>query len=527
MKKIILFLLFSIQLVVNAQEDYWQQEVHYTINVSLNTTKGSLRGLMSLDYINHSPDTLDFIWFHIWPNAYKNNSTAFAKQVAQQNKSDQKRTGGWGFIDSLAFTVNGMPSPIIADPENIDIIKLMLPAKLVPGERVSIATPFYVLLPPYSSRMGYSENMFIITQWYPKPAVYDRFGWHPMPYLDQGEFYSEYGDYQVNITVPSQYVIAATGILQNEEELKSYKSIGKINVARTQQDNKRVNWEAYKPGTAATKTLSYHATQVHDFAWFADKDFIIHYDTLELSSGKLIDAFSFFQPGGNKEWRQSMSFIKDAVKRYSSWVGEYPYPVVNAVEGPANANSGGMEYPMVTLITSPGADKERLDAVIAHEVGHNWFYAVLGSNERDHAWMDEGINSYYQFRYEAEKYRSNSIFGASLPRSLQQKSTDEFLDLIYNSLLQINMNTPIETSAAAFTNSEDYGLTVYVKAAVWMYIMELSMGKENFEKAMHSYYSKWKFKHPYPEDLKAVFEESSGKGMNNLFLLLNKKGSFK
>jgi aminopeptidase N len=200
--------------------------------------------------------------------------------------------------------------------------------------------------------------------------------------------------------------------------------------------------------------------------------------------------------------------------------------VAQAVEGPKNVMSGGMEYPMITLITSPDADVQTLDGVITHEVGHNWFYGILASNERDHAWMDEGMNSYFQFRYEGEKYKANSIFGNALPQDVKNKPLSEFFGLIYGSLAEIPMEEAIETPSADFTDKDKYAMVVYIKTAIWMYIIEVSVGADKLDKVMHAYYDQWKFKHPYPEDLKAEFESQLNIKMDGLFDLLNKKGKF-
>jgi aminopeptidase N len=186
-----------------------------------------------------------------------------------------------------------------------------------------------------------------------------------------------------------------------------------------------------------------------------------------------------------------------------------------------------MEYPMITLITSPDADTEKLDAVITHEVGHNWFYGILGSNERDHAWMDEGINSYYQFRYEAMKYRSNSIFGSAIPEEVRRKDMDEFLSTVYNVFGRMQPKAAVDMPSTEFTSGEDYGLTVYVKAAIWMYIMERTIGKDKLDRGMKAYFNDWKFKHPYPQDLKASLEKETGMGLSSIFNLLTEKGVFK
>ncbi|HEX7846117.1 MAG TPA: M1 family metallopeptidase, partial [Chitinophagaceae bacterium] len=445
-----------------SQQTYWQQEVNYKIDVSLDDKEHSLKGNASIQYINNSPDKLDFIWFHLWPNAYKSDNSAYAKQIFRDGdgKKRWKEMKDKGYIDGLSFTVNGEKATAEPDPENIDIVKLVLPKPLQTGEKITIATPFTVKIPTYSSRSGRVDKSYIMCQWYPKPAVYDRKGWHPIPYLDQGEFYSEFGSFDVSLTVPSAYVIGATGVLQNSDERNKYIELGNLNRVGNTKVLK------YSPlNSNPTKTLQFKGENIHDFAWFADKDFVIRYDTAQLASGKIIDVFTYGYEKGNEHWAKSVAYVEDAVRRYSNWIGEYAYPVVQAVEGPKNVMSGGMEYPMITLITSPGADEPRLDAVIAHEVGHNWFYGMLASNERTHAWMDEGINTYYQFRYEAEKYKANSIFGNVLPKEVKEKPLDQFIGTIYMALSQIPMEEAVETPSADFSDKEKYGLIVYVKAA--------------------------------------------------------------
>lgn len=527
MKRLILLLTVCYSLHhASAQKPYWQQQVNYEINVSLNDAKHSLSGFEKMEYINRSPDTLYYVWIHLWPNAYKNGRTAFSRQLKKiKDRSDKlEKLKEPGYIDSLHFMVNDVAAQVEPHSEYIDIVRLLLPQPLAPGSKAIITTPFTVKIPTYVSRLGYTNDTYMITQWYPKPAVYDRLGWHPIPYLDQGEFYSEYGNFDVSITLPSGYVVGATGLLHNTAELERYKLTGSQN---KQADDAGKPHTLYTSDAKGMKTLRYTAENVHDFGWFADKNFIISYDTLQLPDQKTIDVFSFRQPDGNPQWSQSVDFIKDAVRHYSTWIGTYPYPSVNAVEGPKNGSSGGMEYPMITLITSPEADKERLDAVITHEVGHNWFYSILGSNERDHAWMDEGINSYYQFRYEAVKYRANSIFGNVIPDDVRKKDPDDFLSMVYNALGTLQSKWAVDTPSPDFTSGEDYGLTVYVKAAIWMYLMEKTIGKDKLDKGMQAYFNEWKFRHPYPSDMQQSLENATGTGLQTIFNLLNLKAAFK
>jgi len=519
-----IFVFISFQL--QAQQTYWQQQLRYNIEAELNDKEKSITGFETIVYKNNSPSTLNFIWFHIWANAYKNQSTALIQQLKNDKERSKKMDDfGTGSIDGMSFKINNQPAQTEAhpNPQYIDIIKLVLNKPLLPGDSITISTPFKVMLPPYFSRSGYADGEFMACQWYPKPAVFDKSGWHEFPYLDMGEFYSEYADYSVSITLSSDYVVGATGTLQTTEELNAYKSAGKRNVL-----NRKEKPALYvSANNSEKKTLNYYATQVPDFAWFADKNFVIEYDTIQLSSGKIVDGFSYYHNKKGTIWNNSIDYIKDAVRTYSGWVGEYEYPVVQVVEGPKNNSSGGMEYPMVTLITSPEAKVESLDAVIAHEIGHNWFMSMLGSNERAHTWMDEGLNTYFQFRYEAEKYRSNSIFGDKIPDEVKKMPADQFLGVIYN---VINKNIPMQSAmdipANEFPNSEEYSVVSYVKTALWMYMLESTIGWDKVELAFHNYFNKWKFKHPQPEDLQSAFEEAIGSKLDQFFSLTKKEGTF-
>ncbi|MFL5743491.1 MAG: hypothetical protein ACJ751_02415, partial [Niastella sp.] len=358
MRKLYLLLLVSvIGYSAIGQDAYWQQEVHYTIDVSLNDTEHSLEGFLKLRYINHSPDTLRFVWFHLWPNAFKNDRTAFTEQTLQNGKTDfyfsprEKR----GYINRLDFRVANTTLKTEDHPQYIDIIKVYLPTPLLPGQETEITTPFHVQLPANFSRGGHTGHSYQVTQWYPKPAVYDHFGWHPMPYLDQGEFYGEFGSFDVRITVPDKYVVAATGELQNEAEKQwlverasfvppvavpknkkpvagkkpmadgrrpSYakasagkaKSKGPSYAKASAGKGKPVN---HKPLTTVVKinrvpqtlkTLQYKQDNVHDFAWFADSNFVVKQDTIQLASGRVVQAMSFYRSANSEAWKKSVQY---------------------------------------------------------------------------------------------------------------------------------------------------------------------------------------------------------------------------
>jgi hypothetical protein len=187
---------------------YWQQQANYQIQVRLNDTTHSLDGTVSIQYINNSPDTLHFLWIHLWPNAYKNESTAFGEQTLLEgnldfyfSKADEK-----GYINRLQFTANGLPAALKDHPTHIDIAQLQLPIPLLPGQQLQLRTPFHVHLPALFSRSGQRKQFYAVAQWFPKIAMYDADGWHPMPYLSVGEYYSNFGNYDVHITLPDNYV---------------------------------------------------------------------------------------------------------------------------------------------------------------------------------------------------------------------------------------------------------------------------------------------------------------------------------
>ncbi len=494
---------------------YWQQEVNYKMTVSLNDKEHTLTGFASIEYINHSPDTLTYIWFHLWPNAYKNDKTAFSDQLLENGNtkfyfSDREQKG---YINRLDFKVNNITAELEDHPQHIDIAKLLLPSPLPPGQRILITTPFHVKLPYNFSRGGHEGETYQVTQWYPKPAVYDKNGWHPMPYLDQGEFYSEFGSYDVSITLPENYVVAATGELKDEKEkvwLNDRRSFTWEPVRQKEKSKQgmiKTIVQLYPASAKNMKTLRYRQDKVHDFAWFADKRFIVNHDSCLLASGKVIDVYSFYTPEEKTTWQNSMQFAKDAVRHYSQWVGEYPYTTVSVVQGPESFG-GGMEYPTITVI-SPGSSEKELDRTIAHEIGHNWFYGILASNERKYPWMDEGLNSYYDALYAKKKD----------PRFNQRLEK-----MILETFTATKKDQPISTSSEQFSYV-NYALVGYFKTSEWMKWLEKEIGNETFHKAMQEYYRRWQFKHPQPEDLKAVLEEISGRNLDSSFALLQQKGN--
>lgn len=522
MRYILLFTFIFCKLsAANCQlSNYWQQKVDYTIDVQLDDKQHSLEALEKLIYTNNSPDTLRFIWFHLWPNAYKNDKTAFSEQMLRNGRTDFYFTAdsNKGYINKLAFKIDDSNAVTEAHPTNIDIIKLVLLQPLPPSKSIAITTPFHVQLPYNFSRGGHVGQSYQATQWYPKPAVYDSKGWHEMPYLDQGEFYSEFGSFDVKITVPENYVVAASGQLQNADELEKLKQLSKLPSAKQPnylyfQNGLKKKYktpikslESLAPPSAKDiKILHYKLSNAHDFAWFASKQFVMQNDTVILNN-KTVDIFTFYNPWNDKKWQKSMAFAKEGLRFYSNQLGDYPYATASVVSGADNLVSGGMEYPTITLITTQ-SDGQELDATIAHELGHNWFYAALANNERDHAWMDEGMNSFYEKKY------TNSRYHLKKNETDIENNTENLLIEAYGNIYK---DQAIDQTSDAFT-SINYGLLVYTKASKWMQKLERQLGEVTFKKAMQNYYQQWQFKHPYPADFKGAIETSSQQKIDSLY----------
>lgn len=496
--------------VISFPQQYFQQEVNNTIKVTLHTENHSLSGNIRIEYINNSPDTLQSIYFHCWPNAYRDNNTAFAKQQLLLRSTDfyYSDTENRGYIDSLAFTVDGH-SASIQPTEFADVCLLKLPQILYPRDTIIIETPFYVKIPDSFSRMGHVGQTYQITQWYPKPAVYDQYGWHYMPYLDMGEFYSEFGRFDVSITVPADYVVAATGNLITRQELEWLEDLW------LNPDNPRTKRDGLNQ-----KTIRYVEENIHDFAWFADPDFRVYCDTVLLpGSGRPVRCWSFVNKENVELWSESVKYVKEAVRFYSARLGDYPYANCTAVDGALSAGSG-MEYPGITIV-SDGGSKSSLERVIVHEVGHNWFYGILASNERQYPWIDEGFNSFYEKRFFDQRSQRQQYQEYYFPfeigfLGLNEISDNYMLKLPYRYLTGFLLDQPSGLASEEFSPA-NYWVMTYQKPVLVLQHLLILLGHEKFDSIMSDFYALYRFKHVYPENVSEFFQQKTGQNMDWFF----------
>ena len=504
---------FFVTLLTFTEVWTWQQVVRYDIDVSLNAREHTLDGIERLTYINNSPDTLHFIWMHVYPNAYRDRHSVYAREAEIMGSyrfsfaSPKER----GYIDIKSITADGKPLQYEIEDTKM---KVLLPQALAPSESLTFKIEFFVKIPKIFSRLGHVGKHYEITQWYPKPVVYDEKGWHPDGYHTIGEFYGEFGTFDVKITVPKNMVVGATGVLVSPSNEIAWLDSIAIEGAKLDslKRGKRIKWPNMKRKQEGTKTLQFYAERVHDFAWVGDAKFRLIRDKYGETTINVL-----FLRKHKKYWKHVIDYAKDALKYYSNWYGEYPYSTLWVVDGKLEAG-GGMEYPNLVIISSRGDPFTRLlEMVVMHEIGHQWFYGMLGSNEMDEAWLDEGINSFSEVRYMETKYgKRGNLFKYS--RWLPLFNDRWFQTMMYYITATNKAERPILTPAYDFIDEPiAYQTAAYSKPAWVVDMLRYLVGDETFDKIMQEYCRRYRFRHPHTKDFIGVAEEVSGKDLTWFF----------
>ncbi len=503
-------------------QDYFQQEVNYKILVTLNDRKHELSGYESVEYINNSPDTLTYLYFHLWPNAYSNNKTDLARELFSRNGKGKLFDDPElrGYIDSLDFTAEGIKIQWDLLSGTPDICKLVLNKPLKPGDSIYISTPFHVKIPKgITSRLGHTGESYQISQWYPKPAVYDRSGWHQMPYLDQGEFYSEFGSFDVCITLPANYIVGATGNLQDEEEKKFLDMLASDTSWMLAPDLEGAD---FPPSSKQLKTLRFTENNIHDFAWCADKRFHVLKGNVKLPySGREVNTWAMFTNQEAYLWINAVTYVNRAIQYFSELNGDYPYNSFTAIQSALNSGAG-MEYPGLTVI-GLATDPYLLDEVLAHEICHTWFYSALGSDERRYPFMDESLASAYESRYMEETYPGKKLWEISFRNrkfakffQIEDIPAQRIRELEWLVPARENSEQPVNLAAPDYSYI-NYGSIVYNKAAQGFNYLRAYLGDPLFDSIMQDYYRTWRFRHPGPDDLRAIFESHTVKDLSWFF----------
>ena len=522
MRLTLLLLTVFIALLTAGEKKYFQQHVDYKIDVALDVKTQTYSGHEQLIYTNNAPDALPFIWVHLYPNAYKDESTPFAKQAAAQGRSrfhfSSKEERGYINLTQVQSAGTNLKWSYKSDA--IDEAKIMLPRALQPGESITINFAFDAKFPIVFSRMGQTRGRYYAaTQWYPKPVVYDRFGWHPDSYLDMGEFYGEYGNFDVKITLPQNYIIDATGMLQDNPQEEAFMDsviadTRKL-VSIKDEDQREDYWQQWqrahraKTDLSKMKTVRFKAYNVHDFAWFTGEDYMVHRKIQK--NGVLTNVLAL--PKNAWDWRQVTDYVSKTLDFYGMRVGKYQYPKASVVDG-SLAAGGGMEYPMITIISSGYLSFARiLEMVVMHEVGHNWFYGMLGSNERASTFMDEGNNDFTEWKYMEHYYGRNnmtmfdSLFGKW--NTFSDLGEWDINYLGYGLLARQNRDLPLNLPADAYTRQTYSGIN-YSKSGFMLRALEWTVTEPVFIHAMHVYFDRWNGKHPTVDDFWQAMEDVSG-----------------
>jgi len=508
----------------------WQQRVVYNIEARLDTVEHKIFAIQYLRYFNNSPDTLKTVWFNLYPNAYRDNSTFFAREAEQQQdyrfRHSCPKDKGWIEINSLLVSDSsavfkygpeyGVPfiqggradematfsdyggnhpaiNKILKEPKyklDSTSASLQLPIPLAPGDSIDFYFDFTVKVPKFFSRLGHDGNHYEISQWYPKMAVYDEQGWHADGYHYIGEFYGDYGSFQVGLETPKNFKIGATGseVLEYDDQ-----------------------------GQPIDDIAGYHlfaADNVHDFAWCADLEYI---STTEQHGETTIKILT--RPKDREKWKNVMQYAKDALDYYGRWYGEYPYSTLTVCDGDIEAG-GGMEYPNLVII-SPGEDKysRMLEMVVMHEIGHQWFYGILGNNEMDEAWLDEGINTFSEQRYFIEKYgeKGNLLTNKRMQKWLPDLN-DRYLSQITSYLYSVNrMDQPVSSTAFRSADMVQYAASTYMKPSAMMWWLKEYLGDSAFNRAMQGYFRDNRFRHVDAERFYLAVEKYSQKDIRPYF----------
>ena len=507
---------------IASSQGYFQQEANYKIDVTLNDSLHELSAYEEVQYINHSPDTLRVLYFHLWPNAYSDNDTPLARQIFSFNGKQKlfKDPELRGFIDSLDFRINDLPVSWKLLPDQPDVSEIKLNSPLPPGGEILITTPFHVKIPKgVTSRLGHIGPTYQITQWFPKPAVYDRNGWHPISYLDQGEFYSEFGDFDVRITLPEHYTVAASGDLQDSTELARLDSLA----ADTDWKSIRMLGKTkHVPLSTTTKTLHYRGENMHDFAWFADRQFNVMKGMIKLpESGREVTTWVMLTARQSRLWQKALIYTNQAIMDFSNMIGDYPYNSFTLVQSPLSAGLG-MEYPGLAVI-GPTKNARTLENVITHEIAHSWFYGALGFNERRFPFLDEGLSSSYEEREMKYKYPDRKLWEIILKTEKQAKflhadklPAEALHEMQWLIPARNNSEQPLDLPSTDYDRF-NYSQMIYTKASMGFTYLRAYLGDSLFDAGMRDFYRQWRFRHPGPDDLRAVFEQQTQKELGWFF----------
>ncbi len=462
-------LFFSLNAFSQSNSGYWQQEANYIMEVSLDVKKHRYQGKQELAYTNNSPDTLKRVFFHLYFNAFQPGSEMDVRSLTIKdadkrvgNRISKLKSSEIGFVTVDNFKLNGQSLDVVV---NGTIAEVDLKEYILPHETVTFNLDFKGQVPQQIRRSGRDNKegvAYSMVQWFPKIAAFDERGWHANPYIGR-EFYSPFGSYDVKITLDADYIVGGTGVLQKENISDSSK----------------------------LKTWHFKGEHIHDFAWAADPDYI--HDTLPFGNQQTMHFYYKNDPEIVANWKRLQPKAIELMQFFEAHIGPYPYPQYSIIQG----GDGGMEYAMCTLIT--GKRKYgSLVGVTAHEMAHAWFQHIMGTDESNYEWMDEGFTTYIS------TIAKNYVTGVEDYFPLQSSYNG------YRKLVESGIEQPQTTHSDRYKYNYAYGIAAYSKGAVFLSQLGEIIGEEALAKTLRRYYDDWRFKHPKPNDFIRVAEKVTG-----------------
>lgn len=493
----LVFFVFGVGIAQNTP--YWQQHVDYKMDVKMDVKSYQYKGKQELVYTNNSPDTLRKVYYHLYNNAFQPGSEMDARiqsikdpdpRMTQKIKVGETeikesriknlKPNEIGYLHVFNFKQDGQPA--IAK-EVGTILEVTLAKPILPNSKTTFTLDFDGQVPVQIRRSGRNNAEGVelsMAQWYPKLAEFDFEGWHADPYIAR-EFHGVWGNFDVKISIDSNYILGGSGYLQNKNEIgHGYQDAG-ITVVHPKKN----------------KTLTWHfiAPMVHDFTWAADKEYI--HDVVKGPNDVELHFLYKNNPKYIQNWKNLQPKTVQLMEVYNKTVGNYPYKQYSVIQG----GDGGMEYAMCTLILGQG-DWDGLLGVTAHEMAHSWFQHVLASNESKHGWMDEGFTSFL------EDYGLNEI----ADKKVENPFTGAYKGYFW--MANSGKELPQSTHADRFDENRVYSITSYSKGELFLTQLIYLIGKENLIKTLKKYYSDFKFKHPTPNDVKRSAERVTGANLD-------------
>lgn len=457
----------------------------YRIQVTLDPAAKTIRGHQTLTYLNASPDSLAVLPFHLYLNAFRDDTTTFMREWDGATRPGARFDPSHpGWIEVTAARKDGANLlRQAAFDDDRTVMTLTLPAPLAPGATATVEFDFEALLPQVFARTGFwGDDFFMVGQWFPKIARYDDLGWHSWPFHANAEFFADFGTYDVDITVPRNFVVGATGVLVRSQD------------------------------AGGTKTESYHAEDVIDFAWAASPRF----KTAARRTGD-VDILLLYQPENARYVERYLRAAEQSLEAYGEWFAPYPYPRITVIDPPSQAvGADGMEYPM--LITAgvgalgipeiPGGAVREAEIVVLHEMAHQWFYAVVATDEAEEPWMDEGMADTATVEAAARYYGKTSMIDAP------------GVKLGYGELRRLEYlafpRVPMYGKSWQFQPIE-YGVAAYSKPVVVLSTLKGILGAQTYGRVMQTYVQRFSFQHPRTEDFIAVAQQVSAQDLKWFF----------